>query len=227
MACLAACSIGDEEPIYPTESINPRADCQIHPEEVYNPPALLARSLFQVTSTVYILTTFFSFPPRSQHMPLHSTPVEPRTFLQVEQSGQPVVVYQCKLQGVPCGLFVEGTTSAVSAHLRGHGITGPDNSRTHCPWESCSKILKKESMTRHILIHFGVKVRCSVCGVVKCRRDLLRAHINSSELCHFASVEMVDGPKGHVLVPTSWSATLNSDSQSSGMWNIVALILFD
>jgi len=49
--------------------------------------------------------------------------VNPRVLIQVEQSGQPAVVYKCKLQGIPCGLHVEGTTSAVSAHLRGHGIT--------------------------------------------------------------------------------------------------------
>jgi len=132
-------------------------------------------------------------------------PVDSHTFLQVEQSGQPVVVYKCQLQG--CELFVEGTTTAVSTHLRGHGITGGENASTSCTWDSCFKTLKRGSMTRHFLSHLGVKVRCSVCGVVKCRQDLLRAHIKDSEQCQFASVDVVDGPEGRVLVPTGWSAT--------------------
>ncbi|KAG2127720.1 uncharacterized protein EDB93DRAFT_1055689, partial [Suillus bovinus] len=87
-----------------------------------------------------------------------------------------LVVYECKLEGVPCGMFIEGTTSAVSAHLREHGITGPDNASTSCPWAGCYKTLKRGGMTRHILTHLGVKLCCSVCGVVKCRLDIFRAH---------------------------------------------------
>src|SRR6267154_1549616 len=103
--------------------------------------------------------------------------VDPETICRMEQIGQPVVVYECKLQGVPCGLCVEGTTSAVSAHLRRHGITGPENASTTCTWGGCSKTLKRGSMTRHILTHLSVKARCSVCGVKKCRYDLVRAQI--------------------------------------------------
>jgi hypothetical protein len=139
-------------------------------------------------------------------MPLNLIHVDPHTFLQVEQSGQPVVVYECKLhqQGVSCGLCMEGTTSGVSAHLQGHGITGSGDSNTSCTWGTCSKTLKRGSLTRHILAHLGVKVRCSACGIVKCRHDLLRKHIRSSEPCHFASVDTVDGPDGRVVIPTSW-----------------------
>jgi hypothetical protein len=133
--------------------------------------------------------------------------VNPHTFLQVERSGQPVVVYECKLhqQGVSCGLCMEGTTSAVSAHLREHGIPSSDDSNTSCTWGTCSKTLKRGSLTRHILAHLGVKVRCSACGVVKCRHDLLRKHIRSSEPCSFASVDTVDGPDGRIVIPTRWS----------------------
>ncbi|KAG0692018.1 hypothetical protein DFH29DRAFT_601860 [Suillus ampliporus] len=132
--------------------------------------------------------------------------VDPETIFRVDQSGQLVVLYECQLQ-VPCGLHVEGTTSAVSAHLRRHGIFGPDSTGTMCTWGSCSKTLKKGSMPRHILAHLGVKVRCSVCGVVKCRHDLFRAHIKSSEPCHLAVAENVYGPEGRVLVPAGWDAT--------------------
>ncbi|OJA12789.1 hypothetical protein AZE42_11490 [Rhizopogon vesiculosus] len=131
--------------------------------------------------------------------------VDQHTLLQVQQSGPPTVVYRCELQGVPCGLFVEGTTSAVSAHLRGHGNIGPDNASTSCTWGSCSETLKRGSLSRHILTHLGVKVRCSVCRVVMCRRDLIRAHIKTSTSCGFASAETVDGPEGHIVVPTTWS----------------------
>ncbi|OAX38401.1 hypothetical protein K503DRAFT_770516 [Rhizopogon vinicolor AM-OR11-026] len=139
-------------------------------------------------------------------MSFHLIHVDPHTLLQVQQSGPPTVAYRCEIQGVSCGLFVEGTTSAVSAHLQGHGIIGPDNASTSCTWGNCSKTLKRGSLSRHILTHLGVKVRCSVCRVVKCRRDLIRAHINTSASCHFASDETVDGPEGYIVVPMTWSA---------------------
>ncbi|OAX38402.1 hypothetical protein K503DRAFT_770517 [Rhizopogon vinicolor AM-OR11-026] len=139
-------------------------------------------------------------------MSFHLIHVDPHTLLQVQQSGLPAVVYRCEIQGVPCGLFVEGTTSAMSAHLRGHGIVGPDNASTSCTWGSCSKTFKRGSLSRHILTHLGVKVRCSVCRVVKCRRDLIRAHIKTSTSCHFASAETVDGPEGYIVAPMTWSA---------------------
>ncbi|KAG1858978.1 hypothetical protein DFJ58DRAFT_291445 [Suillus subalutaceus] len=140
-------------------------------------------------------------------MPLDTLNVDPETAFRVEQSGQPLIVYECKLEGVPCGMFVEGTTSAVSAHLRGHGIIGPDSAKIGCPWAGCSKTLKRGGLTRHILTHLGVKVRCSICGVVRCRHDVLRAHIRHSELCHFAFIEIVHGPEGRLLVPTGGTAT--------------------
>ncbi|KAG1797229.1 uncharacterized protein BJ212DRAFT_1406343 [Suillus subaureus] len=139
-------------------------------------------------------------------MPLDTLNVDPEVFFRVERSGQPLVVYECKLEGGPCGMFVEGTTTTVSAHLRGHGITGPDGASTNCPWAGCSKTLKRGGMTRHILTHLGVKVRCSMCGVVKCRLDLLRAHIRSSESCRLACVDTVHRPEGRFLVPTGWTA---------------------
>ncbi|KAG1863761.1 hypothetical protein F4604DRAFT_1683618 [Suillus subluteus] len=141
-------------------------------------------------------------------MPLDIIPVtvDPETLFRMEQAGQPLVVYECGLQGTPCGMCLEGTTSAVSAHLRRHGVTGPDSAVTICTWGGCYKTLKKGSMTRHILAHLGVKACCSICGVVKCRYDLLRAHINSSETCHFAIADNVPGPEGYVVVPTSWAA---------------------
>lgn len=132
--------------------------------------------------------------------------VDPETLFRVEQSGQPDVVYECKLQGALCGMSVEGTTRAISAHIRLHDITGPASASKRCSWGGCSKVLKKGSMARHILTHLGVKVCCSVCGVVKCRHYVLRAHIRSSELCQLASAEIVHGPEGHLLVPTSWAA---------------------
>jgi hypothetical protein len=137
-------------------------------------------------------------------MSFHIVPVDPETFSRMQQSNQLLVAYRCELQEGGCGMFVEGTTRAVSAHLRGHGITGSDTASARCTWGGCSKILKRGSMPRHILTHLSVKVRCSVCGVVMCRHDRLHAHIASSEQCHFASVDIVDGPQGRFLVPESW-----------------------
>ncbi|KAG2342468.1 hypothetical protein BDR05DRAFT_964071 [Suillus weaverae] len=140
-------------------------------------------------------------------MSLDIVHVDAETVFQVNQSSQPVVLYKCQLQGILCGLYVEGTTRAVSAHLRRHGITGPDSTSIICTWGGCSKTLKKGSMARHLLTHLGVKVRCSACGVVKCRHDLLRAHIKSSEPCQSAVADNVHGPEGRVLVPGGWAAT--------------------
>ncbi|KAG2079211.1 hypothetical protein BDR04DRAFT_1086361 [Suillus decipiens] len=138
-------------------------------------------------------------------MPPDIAYVDPEIIFRVNQSGQPVVLYKCQLQEIPCGLHVEGTTCALSAHLRRHDITGPDSTSTICTWSGCFKTLKKGSMTRHLLTHLGVKVRCSVCGVVMCRHDLLRTHIKSSEPCHSAIADTVRGPEGHVFVPLDWA----------------------
>lgn len=135
--------------------------------------------------------------------------VDEETVLRIEQSGQPLVVYDCKLQGAPCGMCVEGTTSAVSAHLRRHSITGPDSAITTCTWDGCYKTLKKGSMARHILTHLRVKVRCSVCGIVKCRHDLFREHVKSPGPCHLAIADTVPGPGGLVIFPMSWAADMH------------------
>jgi len=140
-------------------------------------------------------------------MSLDIVHMDPETIFRVNQSRQPVVLYKCQLHGALCGLYVEGTTSAISTHLRRHGITGPDATSTICTRGGCSKTLKKGSMTRHLLAHLGIKVRCSACGVVKCRHDLLRAHIKSSEPCHSAIADNVHGPEGRVLIPPGWAAT--------------------
>jgi len=118
------------------------------------------------------------------------------------QSNQSLVVYECKAAG-PCGLYLEGTQSAISAHLRRHGITAsPDHNTIDCPWGGCSKTMKKDSLTRHILTHIGVRARCSMCGLVRSRSDVIRAHIASSESCKFAFSEVVHGPEGYAVVGT-------------------------
>ncbi|KAG2147999.1 hypothetical protein DEU56DRAFT_783476 [Suillus clintonianus] len=167
---------------------------------------MLIRSAAYPSVNIIITRQLLTMTPTVVNMPLDIIHV-PDATLQVENSGQPAVVYECKLQGTPCGMFVQGTTNAVSAHLRGHGITGPDSASISCTWNGCSMIITRGCMARHILTHLGVKVRCTVCGVVKCRRDILRAHMKSSEPCHFASVEVVHGPEGHALFPTGWTAT--------------------
>jgi hypothetical protein len=132
--------------------------------------------------------------------------VDPETFTRVQQSGQSIVVYECEVRGAHCGLSLEGTRTAISAHLHRHGITCSDGTSVTCPWGSCSKTFKWENMARHILTHMGVKARCSVCGVVKCRPDVLRAHIKSSQQCHFASCDVVHGPERRYLVGTVGTA---------------------
>lgn len=189
--------------------------------EISNNPALpilacnslTALFLINLNSSAYILRSFSQVhraaPVLQQftvcYMPVHTLDVDPETLFRVEQSGQPAVVYECKLQGALCGMSVEGTTSAISAHIRWHGITGPDNASQRCSWGGCSKMLKKGSLARHIISHLEVKARCSVCGVVKCRDYVLREHMRSSELCQLASAEIVHGPEGRLLVPTSWA----------------------
>ncbi|KAG1790719.1 uncharacterized protein HD556DRAFT_1537692 [Suillus plorans] len=111
--------------------------------------------------------------------------VDAETVLRIEQSGQPLVVYDCKLQ--------------VSAHLRRHGITGPDSAITTCTWDGCYKTLKKGSMARHILTHLRVK----------CRYDLFREHVKSPGPCHLAIADTVPGPGGLVISPMSWVADPN------------------
>jgi len=127
-------------------------------------------------------------------------PIEPETYVRMQQSHQSLVVYECKAP-VPCGVFLEGTHTAISAHLRRHGIpASPDDNNISCPWGSCSKTIKRDSLPRHILTHMGVKARCSMCGLVRFRCDVIRAHIASSERCKFAFSDVVHGLEGYTLV---------------------------
>ena len=170
-----------------------------------NPPALVHHTFEQYVghlSLTSLMTRITVQPSALATVPsMYAIPIEHETHVRF-QSSQSLVVYECKA-AVPCGLYLEGTHGAISAHLRRHGITAsPDHNTIDCPWDGCSKTIKKDSLTRHILTHIGVKARCSMCGLVRSRCDVIRAHIASSESCKFAFSDVVHGPEGHAIVGT-------------------------
>ncbi|KAG1746185.1 hypothetical protein EDB19DRAFT_1954115 [Suillus lakei] len=95
--------------------------------------------------------SFHQYFPLTGHMPPDIIHVDPETILRVYQSGQPVILgspvdYMWKERPVQCPLICEDTALLVQ-----------DSTSIICTWGGCSKILKKGSMTRHLLTHLGVK----------------------------------------------------------------------
>ena len=110
-------------------------------------------------------------------------PIGPDTTRRTQSTSFPSV-YQCQwLNGtIPCGIMVTGTRKAIANHLQdAHAIPIKGN-RTEvvCQWDNCQKMMRRESMARHILaVHNQDKVPCPRCGSRFARTDSLQRHQRS------------------------------------------------
>ncbi|KAG2132970.1 hypothetical protein DEU56DRAFT_757198 [Suillus clintonianus] len=75
-----------------------------------------------------------------------------------------------------CDALILGTNTP--AHLREvHGIKGKDSDLFPCMWEHCNKVVKRESMARHVEeVHMGIVYPCEQCGHTFTRKDTLNKH---------------------------------------------------
>lgn len=87
-------------------------------------------------------------------------------------------------QGISCRDIIRGNKRDISLHLhKKHNIApGAHKMLLECQWLNCSKVMRKESIFRHILaVHIGKKTRCNCgCGQFFSRNDSLRRHLKNA-----------------------------------------------
>lgn len=90
--------------------------------------------------------------------------------------------YQCRfdLLGSPCNKWIVGDRTRVLRHLRSHHHlqTGPATP-AFCRWGECThpRPMKQENLSRHVVMHLGVKWRCPHCRRLFSRDDAVHRHI--------------------------------------------------
>lgn len=90
--------------------------------------------------------------------------------------------YQCRfdLAGSPCNKWIVGDRTRVLRHLRNHHHlqTGPAMPAC-CRWEKCThtRPMKQENLSRHVVMHLGVKWKCPHCRRLFSRDDAVHRHI--------------------------------------------------
>lgn len=126
-----------------------------------------------------------SVPPRSQRTPYSLGPAVTR------RGNLSTPLYQCQWfdGAMTCSEIVTGTRSAIAQHLQvAHAIRlKADKTVQVCLWENCQKVMRGESIARHILaVHMRDKVPCSSCGLRFARADSMQRHRRT---CHAAEGE--------------------------------------
>ncbi|KAF9219988.1 hypothetical protein BS17DRAFT_788396 [Gyrodon lividus] len=95
-------------------------------------------------------------------------------------------IYKCQwpIDGASCGALVVGDKREIVLHLRDAHNVSPKGYKMPqtCFWQNCQKIMKKESIGRHILeVHMKKKVHCTSCGSSFARNYLLQKHLSGAE----------------------------------------------
>ncbi|KAG8220491.1 hypothetical protein J3R82DRAFT_3187 [Butyriboletus roseoflavus] len=90
--------------------------------------------------------------------------------------------YQCRfdLYDSPCNKWIVGERTRILRHLRNHHHLqlGPAT-RAVCRWNKCthSRPMKQENLSRHVVMHLGVKWKCPHCRRLFSRDDAVHRHI--------------------------------------------------
>ena len=96
----------------------------------------------------------------------------------------------------PCGMWIMGARSRVSAHIRKWHPRKDVDSRVKCLWDGCtsSKAMLQDSINRHVVtVHLDEGFHCQGCDEVFSRKDVYRQHVASGEVCEYAGVAIVYG----------------------------------
>ncbi|KAG6382106.1 hypothetical protein JVT61DRAFT_749 [Boletus reticuloceps] len=138
-----------------------------------------------ITSSMGSLTV-----PGQTQVPTYQTPAPPPYPLADEADieyaqyryGDKCCFYQCRfdLLGSPCNQWIVGDRTRVLRHLRNHHHlqTGPA-APAFCRWDECthSRPMKQENLSRHVVMHLGVKWKCPHCRRLFSRDDAVHRHI--------------------------------------------------
>ncbi|KAG2369278.1 hypothetical protein BDR07DRAFT_760011 [Suillus spraguei] len=101
--------------------------------------------------------------------------------------------------GTFCGDELQASPGGILTHLRhDHGIEVGDKKTYRCLWITahgrCEKQLKFQSLGRHVIKHTGIRMKCSVCGmIVSARKDLTTRHRKYYPNCSQADFIIIPG----------------------------------
>jgi hypothetical protein len=117
-------------------------------------------------------------PPLPPHTPADQADIEYARC----RYGDKRSFYQCHfdVRGSPCNQWIVGDRTRVLRHLRNHHRlqTGPATPAL-CLWDECthSRPMKQENLSRHVVMHLGVKWKCPHCRRLFSRDDAVHRHI--------------------------------------------------
>lgn len=126
----------------------------------------------------HMFLSIYQPPPSPPHTPADQADIE---FAQYRYGGKRCF-YRCRfdLLGSPCNQWIVGDRTRVLRHLRNHHHlqTGPA-APARCRWEECthSRPMKQENLSRHVVMHLGVKWKCPHCRRLFSRDDAVHRHI--------------------------------------------------
>ncbi|KAG1781839.1 hypothetical protein EV702DRAFT_1067202 [Suillus placidus] len=86
--------------------------------------------------------------------------------------------------GGSCTSLLTSDKSEVAKHLQLlHGVkSGGDKDKMSCEWHGCGKVMKKESISRHVVaVHMSNKTECDSCGKQFARLDSKLRHLKNSK----------------------------------------------
>ncbi|KAG2069604.1 hypothetical protein BDR04DRAFT_673950 [Suillus decipiens] len=101
--------------------------------------------------------------------------------------------------GTLCGDELQASPGGILAHLRqDHGIGIGDKKTYRCLWITaqgrCEEELKFQSLGRHVIKHTGIRMKCSVCGMMlSARKDLTTRHRKNYPNCSQADFIFIPG----------------------------------
>lgn len=92
-------------------------------------------------------------------------------------TGDLLITYPCPL-GSGCAVPLEGTTTSIYRHLRGHGLIHNHRDRAPCPWPGCHREMRWGNVARHIIeSHLGARLHCKFCRRSYTRVETLKIHM--------------------------------------------------
>ncbi|KAN0081631.1 hypothetical protein V8E55_009255 [Tylopilus felleus] len=107
-----------------------------------------------------------------------------------------ISVHECQwaISTNPCGMWIIGTRSHVSAHVRKWHSPRHTAKTAGCLWGGCTtrKAMLRDSLNRHILtVHLREGFHCHGCNQTFSRKDVYDTHVGSDEVCKHAGVAIV------------------------------------
>ena len=120
------------------------------------------------------------------------------------QGGGMISIHECQwaISSNPCGMWIVGSKSHISAHIRKWHDQGHTNRTARCLWDGCTttKAMLRDSLNRHILtVHIGEGFHCHECNQTFSRKNVYDSHLEIGEACRDSGIAIVYGTERRVI----------------------------